>query len=435
MFLPPKSILLAMGFLLMLGVGFGWEFLPRMVTQTSTLTATFTTTTYSTTTVAVTVPQIPPCGPAAAQPSEPKPSTVGFTGEPDATNSSSQRKVLTGAGLVWVFYTDSANLLYQTSGDGKNWSAPMMARAKIDRGWFFTIAQNGTTLYLVASASDGSTGGNVTFREGTLFGNGTIGWITAEQAIPYSGTDPTVPTVAVDTAGSIWVAIEDYSPYQTSFTNRSVAVFKSVSGTWSQVLTLVGLKSYPKPILLALTSGKMALEILTETPGDRKVVVYTTANGGAGWSSQVATPRDNILTLSAVSVGDAVYSVTTNTSGSVSLWKFTYGGSSFVGPTDLTPSCSVGYFDAVISTDGSSTLTVAFSTLNFVVCESSKDLGSTWTQPASLASREIGVQPGTLAASYLTGDLVCVAWTAQNQYDTPQPYGVRSATLDLPAGV
>ncbi len=402
------------------------------VTSTTTSTSTTSVTTTSTTilvlTVTVTVSPPPPaCGGAAPQGAPGQtPATIGTSIDGSATNSSSERKTLTAAGLVWVFYTDGCNILYQTSADGgRTWSSsPTLARAGIDRGWFFTVGQNGTTLYLVVSASDGSTGG-ITFRSGTMESNGAISWSGAEQDLPFGVGDATVPTVALDTSGNAWTAIETIGGL-----GRNIEVFRTTGGAWSQVFNVGGLADYPRPILLPLTSGKMALEIIFFFNVSGKSVIYTTANGGATWSSPVSTPQglDNILTLSSVSVGDTVYSVTSDTSGNVDLWSYAYGGSAFAGPTTLAK-CCLGYNDATISTDGASVLFVAYSNSNSVLYETSKDLGASWTSPAAITTTENGIQPGSLATSYyLTGGVVPVVWTATNG-PASQLFNVRFAAV------
>jgi Neuraminidase (sialidase) len=342
----------------------------------------------------------------------PAPTTIGASTDGSATNSSSEKKTLTAAGLVWVFYTDGCNIVYQTSADGgRTWSAsPTVARTGISRGWFFTVAQNGSTLYFVVSASDGSTNG-IAFRSGTMKSDGTISWSTAEQDVPYSVGSATVPTVALDTSGNVWTAIETLAG-----SGRHIEVFRTTGGAWSRVFDVGGLADYPRPILLQLASGKMALEILTETPGERHVVIYTTANGGATWSSPVTTPPDNIFTLSSVSVGDTVYSVTSDTSGNVYLWTYAYGSSAFAGPTALAKCC---YNDATISTDGASLLFVAYSSSSSVLYETSKDVGASWTPPAAIATAENQIQLGSLATNSLTSGLVSVVWTAQNSGGSP----------------
>lgn len=286
------------------------------------------------------------------------------------------------------------------------------------------MGQNGTTLYFVVSASDGSTNGRIILHPGTMNGNGTITW-SAEQDVPYDVGVGTVPTVAVDSAGNVWTAIETIGSNPNFSEARNIEVFKGVAGSWSQVFNIGGLADYPRPILLPLTPGKMALEVLTETPGERSAVIYTTADGGATWSAPVSTPQglDNILTLSSVSVGDTVYSVTSDTSGRVNLWNYTYGGSSFGGPTSLAKCCSEGYNDAVISTDGASYLFVAFSNSTSVLYESSTDLGRSWTPAAAITTTENFIQPGSLATNYLTTGRISIVWTAQS--------GVLSTLFDV----
>jgi hypothetical protein len=401
----------------------------RNLTTTLDSTTTIVSTTTVTTTVTVTLEPTSNCGTistptasttlgAEAKASDPAPATVGTSNAGSATNSSSQRKTLTAAGLVWVFYTDGCNVVYQTSADGgKIWSSPpTIAQTGIVRGWFFTLAQSGNTVYFVCAASDGSLS-SILFSSGDLNANGTITW-SGSQDISYSGGGGTVPTVAVDTSGHAWVAIEDLQA-----DGRHIEVFEASGGTWSEVFNLGGLADYPRPILLPLTSGKMALEILTETPGQRQLDIYTTADGGATWSSPVATSADNILTVSAIAVGDTVYSVTADTSGNVFLWTYAYGSSSFASPTALANCCSDGYDDATISTDGASFLFVAYSNSSSVIYETSADLGTSWTPSTAITTTENNIQPGTLATNPITSGLISVVWTSQS--------GVLSAAYDI----
>lgn len=422
--------------------------LPQATTTTTTTLPPYTvtdehnvTTEYvSTTTVTVTINTViqPTCPfiPTAPGSSSTGPLTIGTSGTGSATNSSSERKTLVAAGLVWAFYTDGCNIVYQTSGDGgKTWSfPPIVARTGIERGWFFTLAQNGTTLYFVVSASDGSTNGYITYRNGTMNANGTVTWNTQEEDLPYKGDAPTVPTVALDTSGNVWIAIEDIGTAPGgNGGDRVIHVYKGSGHNWSDVLDVPGLADYPRPILLPLTAGKMALEILEEGPGQREVALYTTADGGTTWSPPLYTSSDNILTVSSVSVGDTVYTVTSDLDGGVSFWTYAYGASSFTGPTALSGPTPEGYDDAVISTDGSSFLFVAYANSTTVLDATSSDLGASWASASTIASGESAIQPGSLAVSALSTDLVPVLWTAQAG-PSLATFAVRFAamTIDLP---
>lgn len=353
--------------------------------------------------------------------------SIDTSSDASATNSSSERKVLSAAGRIWIFFTDGCNVVFQSSPDsGTTWSPPVVAQTDIARGWFFTVGQVGDMVDLVSAASNGALGGAILLRTGTMNSNGSIGWSPTQPQIPFNVGDGTVPTVAVDSNGNVWIALE-----APSGNGRSVLVFMSAGGNWSQVLDIGNLADYPRPILLPLTEGKMALEVLTETPGERRAVIYTTANGGASWSSPIATSPDNILTLSSVSVGNTVYSVTTDPSGNVYIWNFTYGGASSEGPT-LVANCCSGQAanDAVISSDGASDLFVAYADSSGVMYQTSSDLGVTWSAVGDLTLNENYIQPGSLAVNALTTGLEGVFWTSQN-VDSSGLYLVRFASVTL----
>jgi hypothetical protein len=364
------------------------------------------------------------------------PVTIDTSTTGSATNSSSQRKTLVASGLTWVFYTDGQNLVYQTSSDaGGGWSIPpVIVRQGIQRGWFFTLAQNGSTVYLVVAATDGSTNA-VEFRQGTMNANATITW-GVQDAFPYTGQFSDVSSFALDSQGNAWVAINALSSGPSGGTVsingfdecRNIEVFKDVGGSWSQVFNVGGLVNYARPILLPSASGEMALEMVTETPVTRQVVVYVTPDGGATWSSPVATQSDEMLTLSAVSVGNKVFSVTTDTNGNVYLWQYTYGSASFDGPVTLA-NWKSGEGDASISTDGSS-LFVAYSNATSVSFETSPNLGQTWSPPTVISNTETFIQTDSVNTSLLVGGVVDVVWTTQANAGATS-YDVRFAQVSM----
>jgi len=420
---------------------------PAPVTTTSTLTETTTSTSTSLTafTYTVTVTQGiqggDTCSPtsfnqASGQPQQAatgkapnatatKPVTVGMSIQGSATNSSSQRKTFVASGLRWVFYTDGQNLVYQTSSGNASWSIPpTVVRDNVQRGWFFTLAQNGTTLFVVVAATDGSTNG-VEFMKGTMNVDGTISW-SVQESFPYSGVGSDVPSFALDSAGNPWIAVDALNG-----SCRNIEAFKDTGGLWSQVYELGSFANYARPLLVPLADGKMAIEILTETPVARQVVVVTSPDGGATWSTPIATSPDEMLTLSAVSIGDTIYSVTTDEGGHVYLWSYAYGDTAFGGPVAIANWTGSLEGDASITTDGSN-LVVAYSSATSVSFLTSPDLGGTWTAPSLISSMEMHVQTDSLGTSPIVNGTVNVVWTAQD-YTGGTSFDVRYAALSLGA--
>ena len=161
--------------------------------------------------------------------------------------------------------------------------------------------------------------------------------------------------------------------------------------------------------------------------GTKGTFVITT-DGGATWSSPVATQSDEMLTLSAVSVGNKVFSVTTDTNGNVYLWQYTYGSASFDGPVTLA-NWKSGEGDASISTDGSS-LFVAYSNATSVSFETSPNLGQTWSPPTVISNTETFIQTDSVNTSLLVGGVVDVVWTTQANAGATS-YDVRFAQVSM----
>jgi Neuraminidase (sialidase) len=356
--------------------------------------------------------------------------TIGASGGDTATNATSQRKILTSVGLTWVFYSDGSDIVYQTSTDGGNtWSSPPKTIGTGDRGYFFTVAQQGDNLYFVYATSENSAVVSTalfTFRSGTMKSDGSISWTGPGQSVPTTGSGATLPTVAVDSSGNPWVAVETAGPNSRHVEVYTTTITTNAGGNWSKVLDIGGLADFPKPILLPLTTGKMALEILEQvangTSNGREIVVYTSGDGGKTWSSPVTSSATNLLTLSAVSVGDTVYSVTSSTNGGVQFWTFGYGSSSLARSRNIA-CCTEGYDDASISTNGTSLLFVTYSNSTSILSERSTNLGASWQGLTTVANSEQSIQSGSLSTCYLEGRTIAVAWTSSA--------GTASSTFDV----
>ena len=110
-----------------------------------------------------------------------------------------------------------------------------------------------------------------------------------------------------------------------------------------------------------------------------------------------------------VGVGDAVYYAAATFGGSVQAWNYTFD-KGMETPAQLSPS-QYQYCGVTISTDGKSSLAVAFSNSTSVLMSASTDLGSVWRAQNSLSVGNQGIPPLSLTSDYFITGSVLVMWS------------------------
>ena len=327
------------------------------------------------------------------------------------TRPSWERKVVVGAGLDWVFYSDGNDTVYSTSANGIAWSSPTTIIDNGYRAWWFSVYQNGSELYYTYATTGVYTTPYIYYGDGTLEGNGTIAWQVQSASIPTVGTYPDFPSITLDRAGNIWLSAETYGADGM----RHIEVYKvTAGGTWQEVFDKGGFEAYPAPILSALDGQGMALEILSQTG---QLTVYTTGDGGATWSGGVSAPSQ-YQDYSAVSVGDAVYIAGVDLAGDVEALSYTYGAASFSPETTLA-GAAYAYNGVTIATDGVSSLAVLYSNSSTILMQdSTTTLGSSWGAPTTVAFNENDIAPASITMDPLVGPNVVAIWSAYSPGST-----------------
>ncbi len=112
-----------------------------------------------------------------------------------STNLPFQRKSFHAGGLHWVFYSDHANMVYQTSVDGITWSSPTAVR-EVLYGYLFSIWFDGTIVHYAYRDVTG-----ILYRRGSVSG-ATITW-EPEHAVVTGNL--WVPNICIATDGIPWI--------------------------------------------------------------------------------------------------------------------------------------------------------------------------------------------------------------------------------------
>jgi len=321
---------------------------------------------------------------------------------PIPTISSAERKIVSASDLVWEFYTNGTSIVYRSSADGTTWSAPAVVISDAVRAYWFTVYQSTSNSNKVWFAFASSEYGPPIFEygNGTLNSDGTISW---SQPFLYgytTGTVPNTPSLTADSSGHLWLAMETYQPDGT----RHIEVYR-MDPSWTKVFDVGGLVEWPHPILTPLSSGGMALSIVTM---EGQLQVYSTSNGGASWAGPTNSSSD-YQDISAVSAGAAVYYAGVTMSGILQEWSFSVG-TGLSAPTPLLPSGDFAC-GATISTDGGSSLAVVFSDSSTVMMTTSTDLGGIWTTPRLVSFGDVDIEPTSLTSDYFINGNVMVMWS------------------------
>lgn len=127
---------------------------------------------------------------------------IGTTEDGNALSTPFMRKSFSANGLLWIFYSNGTNLVYQTSPDGNSWNDPIPIRA-CPSGDQFSVWFDGTYAHYAHS-----NGNRINYARGTPDGSGT--WLQStpfpQIAVPSaSGVTYSFPTMAVDSNGYPWI--------------------------------------------------------------------------------------------------------------------------------------------------------------------------------------------------------------------------------------
>jgi hypothetical protein len=249
-------------------------------------------------------------------------STVSTTGSLGSPPFQAYHGVQYMAGLWWVFYYATPNLVYSTSSDGLTWAAPITITAHLYDVNSFAVAYDGSTF--VYTTTDYTTTLSLFFRAATPNTDGTFTWKAAEQTVQTGAAGKPVEqyiSIALDTAGLAWI-VGRYKSDGAAYTpwiwwnTKTDGTWVTAGGFPYQEFTsdtFIGIQ----PML----GGKMAFYDYSNT-GARSNMGFTIYNGGwvgrstsgisQGYPSNVATVgyNDHIYTTCRAvytSMGGAIY--------------------------------------------------------------------------------------------------------------------------------
>jgi len=259
------------------------------------------------------------------------PCTIEDMGSLAALPYPNQRKIVKAQGLWWIFYSDGANIVYRTSGDGgKTWSAKTTIKSGVSQaGSQISVCLHGNNIHIVWV---GAVGVDMLYRMGLLGSDGTISWKPDGngdwKVAVAAGNQWYKPTIAVDSSGRPWMG---YSELVTGVDLKAwVTTSTATDGTW------VTRSGYPwQPVSTYLLKGwSVTIVALTN---NRMYVEWTDAGvpfagklyDGSAWGSQeaVTTSNNNIcFGHSLAAIGDDVHlAFETATTNEIRYVKRTYG--------------------------------------------------------------------------------------------------------------
>lgn len=179
-----------------------------------------------------------------------------------------QRKAWYAAGLHWFFYGNGSGTtgdVYRTSVDGITWSS--------ETQWHTAAADDGGLGHRFSTWFDGThfhyaygntvQGDTITYRMGTLNGDGTITWAAAEQNVYTNAAyTSTYPTISVDATGHPWIG---FTAFTGGFGTAPMLAFAvrstTTNGTWTtdastpQLLATTATQ-FPTPMCAVMDSGE-----------------------------------------------------------------------------------------------------------------------------------------------------------------------------------
>ncbi len=236
-------------------------------------------------------------------------STVGTTGNAQALGYSYDGFTCGSSGRYWAFFyeTSSSSWAWKSSTDGVTW---------ISNGAFPVSAIPAPTthksniafdclsgLVYYAGGMDSGSDQHFYFNSGTLNSDGSISW-NSETSVQTVGFTVNAPTIALDSSGNVWVAVQTQSLSGTSFNE----VFEKVGGVWISWPTaqVTDTSGSPIPQLVSLTAGKMALLSGDDTsPGNLETF------DGSAWHKGASVPAPASTSVApqfstAVALGDNI---------------------------------------------------------------------------------------------------------------------------------
>ncbi|MEM7396829.1 MAG: hypothetical protein AAF492_31260, partial [Verrucomicrobiota bacterium] len=231
-----------------------------------------------------------------------------------AVNYPKQRKLFFMAGRLWVFYSDGASMVYQTSPDGLAWSDPVTLRRKVTLGHRFGACFDGTYFHVVRCGAEA--GEDVIYGRGRPTTEGGIDW--RPEVIAYAVPEKKnvmYPKVMVDSAGLPWIAFMVFeggfnqAPFDAVVT-RAVGLDRGwqTAPGFPQVLVNDNTTSYPDPLGVSLTEGKTFWIYNRNVLND---VMYGRLWNGHAWEEEepVTLKPSAYALYNAVAEGDTVHMV------------------------------------------------------------------------------------------------------------------------------
>ncbi len=363
----------------------------------------------------------------------------------DATDLTSQRKLLYSSGLWWDFFSSGTNIVCVTSSDGLTWSSTttiVTGSSSVggSHGYDFSVWLGGASTLYYAIAPNGGVGNTqFNWRYGTLSssGCGSISWTIAQTQITTTNVAQGPLSIETDAGGNTWVALTTLSgaTYHLEVWHHASG---ALAGTWVKEDDIAGGTVETKGIILPYPCGVaagcavLAYGTAFET-GATSIISSTCTPTCATWSAAITTTSDYLIgSSSAVVIGNTLYfaglgsSSTGQSTGTLNFWSFPIGGAST--PPETTIESTMSDWDAALSS--STTTLVLFEETSGTTIEyrTSVTFGATWyplltSGPISISTTETSA--AGISAAY--SGTFAATWTA----GASSPFSIRFASLSM----
>ena len=311
-----------------------------------------------------------------------------------------QRQCFYAAGRYWVFYGDYNNatgpfdLYFTSSADGISWSAPtnLTTFPICDAQW--SVCFDGSKLHVIKCIQSGAIfHDGLYYRRGTPNADGTITWDAAWQTAIAAGNKVGDASLAVDTAGLVWVGYDNSNSAKVTKNSANDGTWTTAAGFPIELTN--GIEE--NPILSPLAGGAMYATVYRWN-SDIAAKGYSLAASGAITSEGNITTSNveadsgaqaKVGRIEAASLSDGKVHLAYQTSAQTIVYRLRNVNGTFAGEVQLSDNSRVAaeISSPRISFDANGNVYVTWSGNNKIYLTTNKS--GSWSTPAEIVSEAL----------------------------------------------